>query len=42
MAVGIEGDLNAGVAQLIADVLRAFPLRDQHGREEMALMPLAA
>jgi hypothetical protein len=42
MTGDIEGDLNAGVAQLLADVLRTFPLRDQHGREEMTIMPLAA
>jgi hypothetical protein len=35
MPVDIEGDLDAGMAHLIADVLGALSLRDQHGREKM-------
>ena len=35
MAVDVEGDLNAGVSHLVADVFRALALGDQHRREEV-------
>ena len=35
MAVGVEGDLNAGMPHLITDVLCAFALRDEHRSEEV-------
>ena len=35
MSVGVEGDLDTGVAHLVADVFRALPLGDQHRREEV-------
>jgi hypothetical protein len=34
--VGVEGDLDTGVAHLIADVLRPLSVRDEHGPEEVA------
>ena len=42
MPVGIEGNLDAGVAHLVTNVGGGFALRDQLAREEVAIMPLAA
>ena len=42
MPIRIEGDLDAGVAHLIADVGGDFAVGDQLTGEEVALMPLAA
>ena len=36
MAVGIEGDVNAGVSHLVSNICCRFPIRDQRTREEVA------